>query len=99
MLIQIEELRQKNRSLRHQLNLANQEREKQSKDRERALSMWDKAHADLKKMLNEMEIIKEENNILRNKLDQSDLQVVCIALTASFSHNNSNNSNNPLKYS
>jgi len=69
-------LRQKNRSLRHQLNLANQEREQQSKDREKALSMWEKSRMEHKRLLNEIEIMKKEKLILKQQLaDQTDFQV------------------------
>ena len=77
---QMDELRQKNRSLRHQLNLANQEREKQSMDREKALTKLERSRTDQMRMVNEMEIIRKENNILQKKLDQNDHQVVCFLL-------------------
>lgn len=75
--VQMDELRQKNRSLRHQLNLANQEREKQSIDREKALSKLEKSRTDQMRLVNEMEMIRKENNMLQKKLDQNDHQVVC----------------------
>lgn len=79
-IFQMDELRQKNRSLRHQLNLANQEREKQSMDREKALTKLEKARTDQMRLVNEMEILRKENNILQKKLDQNDHQVVCFLL-------------------
>lgn len=75
--VQIDELRQKNRSLRHQLNLANQEREKQSIDREKALAKLEKTRTDHIRLVTEMEMIRKENNLLQKKLDQSDHQLVC----------------------
>jgi len=77
LFFQIDELRQKNRSLRHQLNFANQEREKQSKDREKAFSMWEKSRTDHMRLVSEMEMMKKENSVLQKKLDQNVYQVVC----------------------
>lgn len=74
--MQIDELRQKNRSLRHQLNLANQEREKQSIDREKALNKLEKLQRDQMRLVTEMDLIVKENNLLQKKLDQNDHQVV-----------------------
>ena len=73
----MDELRQKNRSLRHQLNLANQEREKQSIDREKALSKLEKSRTDQIRLVTEMDMIRKENSMLQKKLDQNDHQVVC----------------------
>ena len=75
----MDELRQKNRSLRHQLTLANQEREKQSLDREKALTKLEKSRNDQMRLVNEMEMIRKENNMLQKKLDQND-QVVCFVM-------------------
>ena len=72
----MDELRQKNRSLRHQLNLANQEREKQSIDREKALNKLEKSQRDQKRLVTEMDLMMKENNMLQKKLDQNDHQVV-----------------------
>ena len=72
----MDELRQKNRSLRHQLNLANQEREKQSIDREKALNKLEKSQRDQMRLVTELDLIMKENNILQKKLDQNDHQVV-----------------------
>jgi len=56
--------------------LANQEREQQSKDREKALSMWEKSRMEHKRLLNEIEIMKKEKLILKQQLaDQTDFQV------------------------
>ena len=75
--MQMDELRQKNRSLRHQLNLANQEREKQSIDREKALNKLEKSQRDQMRLVTELDLIMKENNMLQKKLDQNDHQVVC----------------------
>lgn len=72
----MDELRQKNRSLRHQLNLANQEREKQSMDREKALTKLEKSQRDQMRLVTEMDMIRKENSMLQKKLDHNDHQVV-----------------------
>ena len=74
--MQMDELRQKNRSLRHQLNLANQEREKQSIDREKALNKLEKSQRDQMRLVTEMDLIVKENNMLQKKLNHNDHQVV-----------------------
>ena len=74
--MQMDELRQKNRSLRHQLNLANQEREKQSIDREKAHNKLDKLQRDQMRLVTDMDLIVKENDMLQKRLDQNDHQVV-----------------------
>ena len=76
----MDELRQKNRSLRHQLNLANQEREKQSMDREKALTKLEKSQRDQMRLVTEMDMIRKENSVLQKKLDHNDHQVVCFPI-------------------